>query len=43
MQEMRWWAMTKQELTLKNTESEEVIDLYDNKFWWLFMQISIQK
>ena len=35
--EMRWWAMTEWELTLKSAESEEVIDSYDNRFWWLFM------
>ena len=40
---MKQWAMTEQELTLKNAESEKVINLYDNRFWWLFMQISIWK
>ena len=41
--EMRQQTMTEQELTLENAESEEVINSYDNKFWWLFMQISTQK
>ena len=40
---MRQQTMIEQELTLKNAESEKIIDSYDNRFWWLFMQISIQK
>ena len=43
MQKMRWWVIIEQELTLESAESEEVINLYDNKFWWLFMQILIWK
>ena len=43
MWEMRQWAMIEQELTLESTESEEVINSYNNRFWWLFMQISIWK
>ena len=43
MWEMKQQIMTEQKLTLESTKFEEVIDLYDNRFWWLFMQISIWK
>ena len=42
MQEMRQWAMTEQELTLKNAESEKMIDLFDNKFWWLLCKFQLK-
>ena len=29
---MKWWAITEWELTLKSTESEEVINSYNNRF-----------
>jgi len=43
MQEMKQQTMTEQELTLESAESEEVIDPFDNRFWWLFMQIPTRK
>ena len=43
MREMRWQTMAERELALESAEPEEVIDSYDNRFWWLFMQIPTWK
>ena len=43
MREMGRWAMAERELALESAESGEVIGSYDNRFWWLFMQIPTWK